>query len=717
MPGITGLFDIGRRSLFATQAAIETTSNNIANVNTEGYNRRYVQLEETASLDYYPGQIGTGVQATQVLRYFDAFVEASYLDKSTMSSMYDSLFQNLQAVDSLFDESSMDGISSMMSTFFSSWQDVATWPNDESARQALLADSASLTNLLQQAELQMQNLQEQTNAFIQQDVNDANEIMQQIAAINMQISDVTVEGQNNANQLLDKRDSLVRNLADIMDVYTIDNGGSDYIVMAGSGQTLVDGSNAYELRFESPKTIEALDVNSTFNGELYVEGTSDFEYTFEVVADAAVGAAEFRVSMDGGQTWLKNADGTEMRVPVNDATGAVEFRGLTLWVGQAGNPSAAPVGADANLTAGDRFDVMAKSGLYWYENTSSFENITPLMYSNGEMDGSRVTGGTLGGQFLFRDNYVGRYRDKLDTLCSELAWNVNYLHSQGAGENFFTSVQGTYSVLDPTQALANDTSGLFYRDKLQSGSTMIYLYDANGNLLNSQGYALDFGAAAGQQNFDPATHSLQDVVDAINRTVDAAYTTAGMAVPAPPYASVSNNQLNIQASPSGREFGFGQDTTGLLAALGVNTFFQGTDAASIAVNPEAANNLNHINVGHINGAGEVNLGDNTTAEEIGSLRDKKLDIYTVFEGNLNQTLPEYYNSLMTSVGADTSSAGFNYDYQNALAQDLKERQESLSAVNLDEEMANLIKFQHSYSAAAKLITTADEMMQTLLGMK
>ena len=72
---------------------------------------------------------------------------------------------------------------------------------------------------------------------------------------------------------------------------------------------------------------------------------------------------------------------------------------------------------------------------------------------------------------------------------------------------------------------------------------------------------------------------------------------------------------------------------------------------------------------------------------------------------------------MALVGSDASAAKFKHEYNAALASDLKAQQEAVSGVNLDEEMTNLIKFQHAYTAAAKLITTADSMMQVLLGLK
>ena len=94
-----------------------------------------------------------------------------------------------------------------------------------------------------------------------------------------------------------------------------------------------------------------------------------------------------------------------------------------------------------------------------------------------------------------------------------------------------------------------------------------------------------------------------------------------------------------------------------------------------------------------------------------------MSIRTTWNASTRQTLSEYYGNLVARVGADTASAKYTAATETAVAQDLHDRQEEISGVNLDEEMTNLIKFQASYKAAAKLITTADEMLQTLLSMK
>lgn len=725
MSGINTIMDIGRKGLFASKVAIETTGQNITNVNTEGYSRRYVRLEESLQIDYRPGQIGMGVEAAEILRHFDRFVETSYLDKSTMRERFDTLFGNLSAVDNLFNESVTGGVSDALSKFFGDWQTVAGRPDDFAAREALVSDTRNLLNVIHQADEQMRRMQEQANQFIQKDVDSANRILKDIAGINSQLKAVELQGQNNANALRDERDRLVRDLASIMDINVITRGyEQEFTITTKAGHTLLQDSQTYSLKFEGPRVTTSLTAGSSFgaDGQVYIDGVDDFEFTLDITQTGDLSDDDptdpttlannpkFRVSLDGGRTWLTDENGNQIEYTAGTQADVVEVRGVKIWFGRQGDSATAPTNDPA---VGDRFLVVPKSAVYWYQDTSTSENISPQIFANGEDNSRRLTGGSLAGHLTFRDNYIGRYRDKLDAFARELAWSVNEIHSEGAGLQKLSEVTGSYQVLSSGAALSSDTAGLFFRDKLESGSLSFYVFDAAGNLQNGgQPLVLDFdNVTPGQQNFDPAVHSLNDVRDAFNSTLAAAGLGGDV------QASVVNGSLRIASTTAGFTFGFGQDSTGLLAALGVNTYFSGTDASNIELNSAVAANKAFINVGHYNGAGEINEGDNIIARDIAALQTKKLTIHTDLEGNARQTLSEFYNSLVTGVGADTRGAEFNFEYQRALAQDLNEKQQSMSGVNLDEEMSNLIKFQHSYTAAAKLISTADQMLQTLLGLK
>ncbi len=717
--GVRSVLDIATQALFGNQAAIATTSNNVANVNTEGYSRRSVRFEEGYSIDYKPGQIGTGVQATEVVRHFDMFVEAQFLDKSTLDNRYQSLWQNLQSVDNLVNESKTDGIHALLSQFFNDWQKLSQNPDDYSMRESLTGDTQSLLTLLNSVDSDLADLQQLASNTVADQVTEVNQILNEIAAVNQQISVHEIPGQNNVNQLLDERDRLVRELSEYIDVDVLgyqstgvsalgnrNSNAQDWTLVTKAGQTLIQGSSVFKLSYEGPQAWNSLSGGSNFDGEIKFDGDSSFEYTLQVVSGGSVAAASnasgaaamFRVSMDGGRTWLKDDDGNVRLFAARPESESVDIEGVEVWF----------EGATQPLQDGDMFTIMPKNGLYWYKTTSDKVNITPLVRADGSDDTTRLTGGSITANLSFIGGYAGKYRDKIDSMAETLIWETNRAHSQGAGLTMFNSVIGDYSVRDSSIALGDDSSGLHWSDKLSSGNLQVYFYNAaSGDLSNSASYgALDFDPSTpGVQNFDPGIHSLSNVAAAFNSSFGSYLT-----------ASVVDNKLQLD-SKAGYTFGFGTDSTGLLAGLGINTYFSGTGSSNIAINDDIVNDSNRINAGKINGAGQANSGDNVTATAVAELATKDVTIQSVYESTSSQTLLEYYATTVAIVGGDTAGSQFLYNYNHALAEDLNERQQSVAGVNLDEEMTDLIKYQNSYQSAAKLITTADEMMQTVLGLK
>jgi flagellar hook-associated protein 1 len=709
MFGANSILDIGRSGLFAAQAAISVTGENIANVSTEGYSRRTVRFDEGYNIDFMPGQVGTGVWAGEIQRHFDQYVEIQYYDQATMRDRWDALYTQLQGTESLFNESQGFGLSSSLSAFFDKWENLTQRPEDAGSRSQVIEGAQTLVSTLHQADSDLVLMQQKADTAITQEVSNVNDLLKQIADLNTQIRVHDVPGSNNANNLYDQRGMLVRSLAELVDINYIDKGSGNITITTKAGQNLVDNGQYYSISYDGPQSTKALMATSSFDGDVYFSGNDNIEYTLEITSNASANftvsnaaGATFRVSVDGGNTWLKNADGTEKVYYARPQDNMVEVGNLKVWFGKATDESVAPT---TTFTQGDRFTIVPKKALYWNQNTSTKENISPITSLTGVDDPNRLVGGKLAALFNFRDDYVGKYRENLDAIAETLTWELNRRHSQGVGLEKFTDVQGSYSVVDDARALASGSSGLVYGSKLTSGSANIYIYNASTGLLVS-GAALDFDSAAlGQQNFNPAATSLNDVRDAINSTFGTYLT-----------ASVVNHKLSIAAN-SGYNFAFGTDTTGLTAALGINTFFDGSNCRDLQVNTKITTNQANLCTGHVNGAGEANPGDPTTAKSIADLRSTKVDVTTVRNGTVSQSVVKYYDGLVATVGADTAKVKFAFEYKKTLAGDLNDRQQSISGVNLDEEMASLIKYQHAYTAAAKLITTADQMLQTLLSLK
>lgn len=705
MSGMMSLLDIGKKSLLANQAAIQVVGNNISNANTPGYSRQAVRFEDGLYINHAPGQLGTGVLAAEVIRYFDEFIEGQFNTKSSDEQRWSTLYNNLKGVEGVLNESNSAGINAALSEFWADWQNLSSDPQNNSVRTVLLSRATSLEGIIESTGQSLQNMRSATDDFITQEVASINEILTSIARINNLISVNEVPGKNNANGMRDERATLVRQLAEKMDINYIDNGLGNVTITTKAGHTLVDGVHAFHLGFEkTTEAIRSLVTGSNYTGNVHFDGPGSYEYTIEIVQPGQVATsvppgpatATFRVSIDGGRTWLKDANGAELNFFASNQANKITLPDGSLSIHF-------DVDAANNLTAGDRFQILPNKSLFWYETSSSKVNITPQILPNGEDNVRRLTGGTLAGYFHFRDNSIGGYLEKLDAFASSLAWEVNRIHSQGAGTVRFDEVVGTQRVSNSDAALKNPASGLAFGHKLESGNLVVHFYDKTTGALKSS-KTMDFSAInpPGVQNFDPSAHNLQHVRTAF----------AGMGL----NAQIIDGQLQLRA-PSGEDFAFGADSSGLLAALGVNTFFDGSDARTLAVNAKVMNNIAYINAGQVNGAGEMNVGDNTTAAAIAGLQTRGVAVTTISGGTTTQTLGEYFSAVVARAGSDTANAKFNSEYHGALAADLRARQDAVSGVNLDEEMTSLIKFQHSYTAAAKLITTAESMLQVLLGLK
>lgn len=705
---LNGLFNIGQSALNASQAWISVTGNNLANADTEGYSRQYVDQKDAGGLTYKPGAQPLGVNAQQILRFFDAFLERSYVRQNANSSRWNQQDTILATVENLFNEANRTGVNDALNKFFNAWQDLSLRPDDTSVRQSLLSYADSLSDLLQSTVGSLKDVQEEMNVTIKSDVSRVNELAEAIADVNRQITASTVEGMNNPNSLLDKRDQLVRELSTLVDVETIDSGKGNFRVQLSTGQPLVDGYESYSLAVMGPQKESQLMPESRYDGEINFQGSGSHEYTVEIVNGGSAGAIgsgnpTFRVSLDGGKTWLRDSDGSELHYEISDS-GETDEKG---------NPKTDDVlvkdlrisfSSTRNFNAGDKFTITPKDGLYWIEPSRGPQNITPQIGFDGLENPNRLTGGKIAACYNVRDDNIGRYMDELNAVANTMIWEVNRMHSQGAGLAKLTYVQGQGRVLRTSAPLGTPQAMMPNSEKLQSGNVQLHFYDREGNHIDSP--------MLFRGNFDPAKHSLEDVANAFNSlTVN----NDGKAEH-PLKASIQNGQLLIETEGE-YEFAMGADSSGLMAALGVNTFFAGSNAADVAVNSQIHTNTHLIAAGQVNGQYEINVGDNATATLIGRLATKAVTISTLWKTVDNQSVTEFYANLVTTVGADRRLSKTNTEYHGALTNDLYERVTSVTGVNMDEEMSNLIKFQHSYTAAAKLITTADQMLQTLLGLK
>jgi flagellar hook-associated protein FlgK len=163
----------------------------------------------------------------------------------------------------------------------------------------------------------------------------------------------------------------------------------------------------------------------------------------------------------------------------------------------------------------------------------------------------------------------------------------------------------------------------------------------------------------------------------------------------------------------GVQFGFAGDSSGILAALGFNNLLTGSKGSDIAVNQAVVNNLDYLCAAKIDSNGVVALGDNTNALAMADVKDRNYSFYR----QSSATLGTEFNTIYADIGSKTQAATRAYDFTENLMTGLQDRQDSIAGVNLDEELADILRFQYMYQASAKIISTIDSMMETLLAIR
>lgn len=309
--------------------------------------------------------------------------------------------------------------------------------------------------------------------------------------------------------------------------------------------------------------------------------------------------------------------------------------------------------------------------------------------SNQILNGDNVSGGEMGAWLSVRDGELSDAQSFLDNLTKTVISDVNLMHSQGAGTTAYTSVTGTYRSVDSQTSFNSPTNTLPFKDLISSGSFQVWSYQDG----TAKSYTI---------NVDPSD-SITTLVNKINNVMNPTQDPT-----VNPVASVtSDNQLSISSS-NGITFAFGSDTSGILAALGVNTFFDGYDASNITVSSNVVNDVSKIAAGKVSDSGQIDAGDNTNALDLADLKDSD-----TMNGS-TQTFNESIISFFSDLGSAISNTQDNQSYAQASVTSLQSQRDEVSAVSLDDEMVKMIQYQRMYQTSAKLVSVADSLLSSLI---
>jgi|HubBroStandDraft_1064217.scaffolds.fasta_scaffold00345_6 flagellar hook-associated protein 1 FlgK len=258
--------------MLADQAALDTTSNNIANANTPGYSRQTVNFEETPPVEYGGQLFGTGVEIGQITSQRNNVLQMSLDQATQQQSKYDSYLTSMQQVQTLFNETSGTGLQSSITAFFNSLQQLSTDPSNTSLRQAVLSAAQNMAQDFNSTSSSLTSLQQNVDESVPQAVSQINSLTSQIAQLNSEVSAAESTGQN-AGSLVDQRNQLISQVSGIIDVSQVDAGNGNVTLTTTSGAALVVGNKSFHLTTQANPTTGfqdvysmGKDITSTING-------------------------------------------------------------------------------------------------------------------------------------------------------------------------------------------------------------------------------------------------------------------------------------------------------------------------------------------------------------------------------------------------------------------------------------------------------------------
>lgn len=649
---VSTLLNIGARAMNASYAALQTTGNNIANVNTAGYSRQQVELETTYSQRTGSGFFGKGVDVATVTRAHSAFLTREAATTQSLAAADSARASQLRQLETVF-RTGEAGLGYAAQTMFNAFADIATRPGDSAARQTALARVDELARRFRGASEQIDAIQRGIADELRSSVGQINAITSRIADLNRRI--VTVQGTvHTPNDLLDQRDLAVNDLSKLVQVTTVASADGSVGVFLGGGQKLVLGGDATALAvvgdaFDPAKLqlgvtegamtrafpdgyvaggsvagllrVQNHDLGdargllgqlaSTIAAELNRQQSLGLDLGNPPSAGAALLAiSPPRVAPSTGNAMLAGVavasyiDGFGVRVPSVSIT-TVDSRAL--------QPSDYELSADPSLPAGQ------------YRLTRLSDRQTQTVTSGQVVDGFRID--------VVLPLPVARDTFRLQPVSTAAASMTSLLEDP----------RGIAAAAPVMATLPATNTGTAAVRSLAAVNPSI-----NPNLTATLTFTDDLGNYA---------WSLVDTTGALPTTNGTGSFTPGQPI------ALNGFELHLAGAPR----------TG--------------DAIVVAKTAFPA-------------------ADNGNANAMLALRDAKLVS--------GQNVTDAYASALASVGVRVQGAVAAADQSESIAFDAREAASSQAGVNLDEEAARLIQFQQSYQAAAKILQIAQSLFDTLL---
>lgn len=653
------LAGIALSGLRASQTSLSTVSHNIVNVDTAGYSRQRTELATRIPLQYGSGFIGQGVDVDGITRISNQFVTDQLRRDTQNFNSYNSYYEYAVRMDSLLGDEST-AITPTLQSFFDGLEELANDPSSIAARQVLLSEGQALVNRFNTVYDQVYQQNETLNTEMATIASQVTQLAKSIANLNDSIRTVAANDVGQLpNDLLDQRDEAIRQLSELVGVQVVQDGNLTVNVFIGSGQPLVLGGDSYTLSTDTGNS------GISRNNVILTAGNNNQDITAQLSGGRLGGLLQVREELidpifnELGRmaTVLADTfnDQHQLGMDLNNQIGGLFFGDINSPVAEAQRISASLDNAGAASLSVTISDVSA------------------LTADNYEL---RFDGANYSLINASSDTTIATFADPG-------AGGTVVLASEGFTLNFAggASVAGDSFMITPTRMGAAEISleidnvkqvaaAMPVRTQLPQSNTGAGFVE---NVVVSDTTAADFATPYTLTPPYTVVFTSATTYDVINST------TSAVVVGGVAFTPNQSNGLLQQA--------------GLYPASGYDVVYNGVPALG-----------DQIVIQYNNGG----VGDNRNALLLGKLSSTK----TIDNGAT--TYQSAYGQLVSGVGTRTRDAEVGQEASESIMRQSEAQRESISGVNLDEEAADLMRFQQAYQASARVIQVSSELFDSIL---
>jgi flagellar hook-associated protein 1 FlgK len=707
---LNGILSSALSALQVNQAALGTVSNNVANINTAGYVRRVVNEQAQVA-----GTQLTGVDIADIQRVADQFLNQEVLYAQAGSSQYgaqNDVYTQLNGI--LGQPGDGTALTSKLDDVFTALSSSALSPSSSASRQGALTAFQSLANTISTLSSSVSNLQTQVDQQVSASIGGINTAIKQIYTLNQQVQTATATG-DAASGLLDQRDQALSQLSQLIGLRTAEGPNGQLIVSTQDGVTLV-GDTYAQLSYQGGAT------NGTYGSIMLNNVNPATGQTFgqAMTLDPHLGSGKLEglIGMrDGALSDIQQELGAFARQTA-DAFNAQHN------ANSAYPPPTTMNGRDTGLVSSDGLNFSGKTTIAVADSSGNLVSRIDVDFSAGTLS---VDGGPA--------SSIGTSVGSVVTaLNSALGANGTASFSNGALSIAATGANGVVVQDDATTPSNRGGTGFsqFFglNDLFSTGtpsilSTGLSAGDAGGF---ASGGAMSFtlkgpdGQVAKTVSVPvAATDTIGNVVSSLNTAFGGTMTFAlasDGSLTAIPSSNYSNYKLNVTGDTTER----GSTGMSFTELFGLGVTQAGAAASGFSVNPALATSPSLLAFGQpsitastVAGQSIVTPGDARglqALENVSSTRQTFAKAGAI--AAQNSTLGDYAAAFYQDVAVRSQTASANNTTQTDRLTEAQTRQSSVSGVNLDEELTNMMSYQQAYAAGARILQTVQSLYDSLL---